>query len=179
MESFLAEVALEKPQTLKELNDHFRAWLSEAYHHQPHSALGGKTPAETFAMDTAPLRFHSLEALQDAFLWEAERTVDKSGCLKLEGNLYEAGTEYIRKKVILRYDPFDLKVVQLWYRGQKTKLITLARIGESNQTVKVPVEALENTSESRILKTYAKEQQKRFKQQLGAFRLRKEVPAHV
>ena len=179
VESFLAEVALEKPQNLKELNGHFRAWLSEAYHHQPHSALGGKTPAETFAMDTTPLRFHSLEALQDAFLWEAERTVDKSGCLKLEGQLYEAGTEYIRKKVILRYDPFDLKVVQLWYRGQKAKLITLARIGESNQTVKVSVEILENTSESRILKTYAKEQQKRFKQQLGAFQLRKEVPSHV
>jgi len=93
-------------------------------------------------------------------LWEAARTVDKSGCLKLEGHLYEAGTEYIRKKVILRYDPFDPKVVQLWYRGQKAKLITLARIGESNQTVKVPVETLENASESRILKTYAKEQQK-------------------
>ena len=179
VESFLAEVALEKPQTLKELNDHFRAWLSEAYHHQPHSALGGKTPAETFALDTTPLRFHSLETLQDAFLWEAERTVDKSGCLKLEGRLYEAGTEYIRKKVILRYDPFDPKEAQLWYRGQKAKLITLARIGESNQTVKASIETLENASESRILKTYAKEQQKRFKQQLGAFQLRKEVPVHV
>ena len=179
MESFLSEVALEKPRNLKELNEHFRIWLSEAYNHHAHSALGGKTPAETFAMDTTPLRFHSLEALQDAFLWEAERTVDKSGCLKLEGRLYEAGTEYIRKKVMLRYDPFDPKEVQLWYRGQKTKIITLARIGECNQTVQVPLETLENASESRILKTYAKEHQKRFKEQLGAFTLRKEVPAHV
>lgn len=178
-ENFLAEVALEKPQTLKELNDHFRAWLSEAYHRKPHSSLGGKTPAETFAMDTTPLRFHSLEALQDAFLWEAERTVDKSGCLKLEGLLYEAGLDYIRKKVMLRYDPFDLTKIELWYRGQKVKLITVAQIGEYNQTAKVSVEKLEDASKSRMLEIYAKEQQKRFKQQLGAFQLRKEDPAHV
>lgn len=179
VESFLAELSLEKPQTLKSLNDHFRAWLSEAYHHQPHSALDGKTPAEAFANDTTPLRFHSPEALQDAFLWEAERTVDKTGCLKLEGNLYEAGLEYIRKKVVLRYDPFNLEFAQLCYKGQKVKIITLARIGESNQTIKTPVEKLETASESRMLKAYAKDQQKRFKQQLGAFQLRKEVPGDV
>lgn len=179
VEKFLAEVALEKPQTLKELNEYFRVWLSEAYNHQPHSALEGNTPAETFAKDTTPLRFHSLEALQDAFLWEAERTVDKSGCLKLEGQLYEAGTEYIRKKVILRYDPFDLSTVQLWYRGQKAKLIAPARIGEYNQTEKISIEKREEASESRILATYAQEHQKRFKKQLGAFELRKEAPNHV
>lgn len=179
VEQFLAEVSLERPQSLKELNEHFRVWLSEGYHHKVHSSLAGKTPAETFATDVTPLRFHSAEALEDAFLWEAERTVDKSGCLKLEGQLYEAGTEYIRKKVMLRYDPFDLTLLQLWYKGQKAKLVSLARIGESNQSLKVPVEKLEQASESRILKTYAKEHQRRFKEQLGAFQLREGVKDHV
>ena len=94
--------------------------MSEAYQHKSHSALGGKTPAEIFAKDTKPLRFHSIEALEDAFLWEAERSVDKSGCLKLEGQLYEAGTEYIRKKVLVHYDFFNLTIIQLWYQGKKS-----------------------------------------------------------
>lgn len=179
VEGFLAEVALEKPHTLKELNDAFRAWLSEGYHHQPHSAIGGKTPAEAFAQDTAPLRFHSLEALQDAFLWEAERTVDKCGCLKLEGRMYEAGMKYIRKKVSVRYDPFDLSCVQLWYQGKQAGIITELHISESNQAVEKALPHMESASESRILKTYAAAHQKRFQQKLGAFSLRQEGNSHV
>ena len=172
-------MALEKPHTLKELNDAFRAWLSEGYHHQPHSAIGGKTPAEAFAQDTAPLRFHSLEALQDAFLWEAERTVDKCGCLKLEGRMYEAGMKYIRKKVSVRYDPFDLSCVQLWYQGKQAGIITELHISESNQAVEKALPHMESASESRILKTYAAAHQKRFQQKLGAFSLRQEGNSHV
>ncbi|KMO85577.1 integrase [Megasphaera cerevisiae DSM 20462] len=179
VEQFISEVALQKPQSLKELNEQFRIWLSEGYHHQPHSAIGGKTPAEAFAQDTTPLRFHTLEALQDAFLWEAERTVDKSGCLKLEGQVYEAGIEYLRKKVILRYDPFDLSVAQLWYRGQKAKLITPLQIGESNHVGEKTLKHMEVTSESRILKAYAQEHQRRFRRNLGAFSLRQEVSTRV
>ena len=80
IESFLAELSLQNIQTLEELNRLFGAWLSEGYNHKPHSSLNGKTPAEIFASDNAPLRFHNMEILADAFLHEAERTVDKTGC---------------------------------------------------------------------------------------------------
>ena len=108
---------LEKPQTLEQLNELFRAWLSEGYNHRVHSSLAGKSPAQAFTQDTKPLRFPSPEALREAFLWEKTPKVDKSGCISLNGLCYEVGVEYIRKKILVRYDPFDLSVVEVWYGG--------------------------------------------------------------
>ena len=176
VEAFLAEVTLNAPRTLAELNEHFRVWLSEAYHHAPHSGLDGKTPAETFARDETPLRFHRAEDLQDAFLWECERTVDKSGCLKLAGEVYEAGIPYIRKKVLLRYDPFDPQFVQLWRQGKKEKLLTVARPPEHNGGKHAAEHSTSApTGNSRFLASYARDSQKRCKQRLGAMRLREET----
>jgi len=174
VEEFLREVHLENPQTLEQLNGLFRAWLSEGYNHREHSALGGKSPAQTFTEDTKPLRFPGPEALRDAFLWEKTPTVDKSGCISLNGLCYEVGVEYVRKKVLVCYDPFDLSVVEVCYGGEKKKLVSPANIGEYNRNVKKPVEELEKASQSRLLRLFETESIKRLKQQLGAFRLSEE-----
>jgi len=129
-EEFLQEARLEKPQTLEHLNTLFRAWLSEGYNHRTHSALAGKTPAQAFTQDTKSLRFPSPEALREAFLWEKTPKVDKSGCISLEGLTYEAGLEYVRKNVLVRYDPLDLSVIEFWYGGEKKKLVSPANFGE-------------------------------------------------
>lgn len=179
VEEFLQEAALEKPKSLEHLNELFRVWLSEGYNHRPHSSLSGKSPAQAFAQDTKALRFSSVEALKDAFLWEATRSVDKSDCVKLEGNLYEVGVEFIRKKVLLRYDPFDLSQVEVWHAGEKRKVIGSASIGEHNHNVKKSPEQLEKASESKLLRMFADESKRRLKQQLGAFRLSEGVDSHV
>jgi transposase InsO family protein len=176
VENFLSELSLQKAQNLDELNRLFAAWLSEGYNHKPHSALSGKAPADVFASDTAPLRFPSIEALKDAFLHEAERTVDKTGCLSLNGNVYEAGTEFSRKRVIVRFDPFDLEEIQLWQGNEQkvTKVIRAVQIGEYNATQRVECEKVEQSGESRVLKVFASEQQKRFRKNAGAFHLSQE-----
>ena len=174
VENFLAELSLEKIQTLEELNRLFSAWLSEGYQNKPHSALDGRTPAAVFASDTAPLRFPSFDALTEAFLHEAERTVDKTGCFSLNGKLFEAGLEWRRKKVTVRFDPFNLEEIQLWHGNEQKKLIRPAQIGEYNATQKVECEKVEESAGSRVLKVYAEEQQKRFKKKTGAFRLSQE-----
>jgi transposase InsO family protein len=173
-DEFIEEVALEHPQTLEQLNELFRAWLSEGYNHREHSALSGKTPAQAFGQDTKPLRFPSSEALRDAFLWEKNPHADKSGCISLAGLCYEVGVEYVRKQVTVRYDPFDLSVVEVWHGGEKKKLVSPANIGEYNRNVKKPVEELEKTSQSRLLRLFADQSKKRLKKQLGAFRLGEE-----
>jgi len=171
VESFLAELSLQKAQTLEELNLLFGAWLSEGYNNKPHGALNGKTPAEEFACDCAPLRFHSIETLKDAFLHEAERVVDKTGCLNLNGKLYDAGAEWVRKKVTVRFDPFNLEEVQLWHGGVQKKLTQPVQIGEYNTTQKIVNEKVEHSAESRVLKVFVEEQQKRFINRAGAFQL--------
>ena len=174
VDEFIREVQLEKPQTLERLNELFRAWLSEGYNHRVHSALAGKTPAQAFSQDTKPLRFPSPEALRDAFLWEKSPKVDNSGCIFVNGLCYEVGVEYIRKRVLVRYDPFDLSMVEVWSEGEKRKLVSPANIGEYNRNVKKPVEELEKVSQSRLLRLFETESKKRLKQQLGAFRLSEE-----
>jgi len=171
VEEFLGEAQLEKPQTLDALNALFRAWLSEGYNHRAHSALSGKSPAEAFTQDAKPLRFPSPEALRDAFLWEKSPRVDKAGCISLSGICYEVGVEYIRKNILVRYDPFDLSQIEVWDSGEKKKLVSPANIGEYNHNVKKPVAELEKASESKLLRLFANESKKRLKQQLGAFRL--------
>lgn len=170
-EEFVEEARLEKPQTLEQLNGLFRAWLSEGYNHQVHSALAGKTPAEAFTQDAKAMRFPGPEALRDAFLWEKTPTVDKSGCISLNGLRYDVGVEYIRRKVLVRYDPFDLSVVEVWHDGEKKKLVSPLIIGEYNHNVKKPLEELEKASQSRLLRLFEAESKKRLKQRLGAFRL--------
>ena len=171
VENFLAELSLQKAQTLGELNHFFKAWLSEGYNHKPHSALNGKSPAEVYASDSAPLRFHSMEALTDAFLHEAQRKVDKTGCLTLSGKLFDSGVEWARKKVTVRFDPFNLEEVQLWHEGKQKKIVRAAVIGEYNATQEAACEKVETAAESRVFKVYTKEHQERFKKARGAFRL--------
>ncbi len=179
VDEFLQEVQLEKPQTLEQLNGLFRAWLSEGYNHRVHSALSGKSPAQSFAEDTKALRFPSPEALREAFLWEKTPKVDKSGCISLHGLCYEVGIEYIRKNVLVRYDPFDLSQIEVWSDGEKRKLVSPANFGEYNRNVKKPVAELEKASQSRLLRLFEAESKKRLKQQLGAFRLGGEGSDHV
>ena len=57
--------------------------------------------------------------------------MDQSGCLSLNGLCYEAGVEYIRKQVLVRYDPFDLSQIEVWYGGEKKKTVAPANIASS------------------------------------------------
>lgn len=178
VDEFLREAYLEKPQTLESLNTLFRVWLSEGYNHRVHSALQGKSPAQVFTQDAKPLRFASPEALRDAFLWEKTPKVDKTGCISLNGICYEVGIEYLRKNILVRYDPFDLSQIEVWFGGQKRKVVSPASIGEYNHNVKKPVEELAKSSQSMLLRLFADESKKRLKKQLGAFRLSEEDNQH-
>jgi putative transposase len=66
----------------------------------------------------------------EAFLWEETRKVDSTGCFKLRGIEYEAGVELIGKKVYVRYDPFDMSVVEVWHNGEQRKTATPLKVGE-------------------------------------------------
>lgn len=178
VDEFIREAYLEKPQSLEQLNTLFRAWLAEGYNHRVHSALNGQSPARAFSQDSQALRFCSPETLRDAFLWEKTPKVDKTGCISLAGLCYEVGIEYLRKNILVRYDPFDLSQIEVWYGGQKKKVVSAANIGEYNHHVKRPNPELEKASQSKLLRLFADESKKRLKQQLGAFRLSEEENQH-
>lgn len=104
-------------QTLQELNEAFQGWLEGYYHQRTHGSTG-ESPTERYQRDMKSSRRTSILELSDIFLWEEERTVDKTGCVSLSGNRYEVDLELARQKVRLRFDPFDLQTIQVW-RGER------------------------------------------------------------
>lgn len=105
-------------QTLQELNEAFQAWLEGYYHQRKHGSTG-ETPSERYQRDMTSPRRISITDLSNIFLWEEERTVDKTGCISLSGNRYEVELELVRKKILLRFDPFDLQTIQVWSDGRR------------------------------------------------------------
>lgn len=162
VEEFLQEIALEKPKALEELNRKFRIWLDEGYNNSPHSGLKGDTPAHAYSADPKKVRFTTPEECRDAFLWEDTRKVDQSGCFKLSGIEYEAGVEYIGKKIDLRYDPFDRGLVEIWYSGERRNAVAPLSVGEFCGKIE-KVSATVKATHSRLLKVYEAENAKRQK----------------
>lgn len=105
-------------RTLDQLNELFWAWLDVAYLNRIHSATK-QTPRERFETDTEPLRRVDPVTLRAIFLWEEQRTVDKTGCLSLHGNTYEVDAGLVRQQVLLRYDPYDLTQIQVWHADKQ------------------------------------------------------------
>ena len=124
VDAFVAEVGLLKPETINELNDAFWCWLEECYNHKAHEALRRETPADIFCEDSSPLRLATTKELREAFLWEEQRRADRTGCFKLQGKVYDAGSAQAGQKLTVRFDPCDLTTVETWHDG---KLLGTAR----------------------------------------------------
>ena len=165
-DQFMREAALVKLKDLSHLNQLYRAWLEEAYQHKGHSSLSGRTPMECFQRDEKRIKFATPEECYDSFLHEETRMVDKTGCFSLRNVTYEAGTAFIRKKVDVRFDPFDLSVVEVWHGGVKQMQAIPLVVGEFTATKHTDKAAAE-IGRSRLLEVYAAENAKRRKNALG------------
>ena len=162
----MREAALVDLKDLSHLNQLYRAWLDEAYQHKEHSSLDHMSPMQCFQRDPKRVRFASVQECYDAFLHEETRTVDKTGCFSLDGITYEAGAAFARKKVDVRFDPFDLSVVEVWYGGAKQHEAAPLVIGEFTAT-RNPEKTAAEIGRSRLLDVYAAQNEKRRKNALG------------
>jgi putative transposase len=175
IDSFLSEVALEKPKTLEKLNDLFQAWLTECYQGKPHSALGDKvSPESAFRSDRKTLRFIDPETLANAFLHCETRKVDKSGCISFMDQKYEVGLSFIGRQVEVVYDPSDLEELTIEFEGyspwRARKLVIGERAG-TRPTLPPHLQAQEADS-SRLLKAAERKHQERQIEQAPAVTFR-------
>jgi hypothetical protein len=184
VDQFLSELSLEPVQSLQELNRKFSIWLDEGYVHAPHSALKReerdphtgellrkreRTPYQAYTEDPAKVKYVSSLECRDAFLWEEQRTVDKSGCIKLAGVVFDVGVALIRRRVDVRYDPFDISVVEIWHEGKfqrKAEKLYISEFTPSQQTG--PTAAPRKPTGSRLLAIYEEKNKEREKQRNGA-----------
>lgn len=113
-----AQIEQGRLTTLAELNRALAAWLDGYYHIREHGSTK-QSPRARLAASTRLMRRKTLAELTEIFRWEEKRTVDKTGCVSLDGNTYEVDLELCKKRVSLRYDPFDLATIQVWYEGAR------------------------------------------------------------
>jgi transposase InsO family protein len=166
VDEFMREAALTKPASLSHINQLYRAWLEEGYQHKAHAGIDNQTPMSAFQKDAKRVRFATVKECYDAFLHEETRKVDKTGCFSLASVTYEAGVAFRLKLVDVRFDPFDLSSVEVWYAGIKQLDAKPIIIGEFTNTQREKTTPTE-IGRSRLLDVYAKENEKRKKHAMG------------
>ena len=161
VEKFISEAAMKKPQSLAEYNELLRIWLDEYYHKKPHSGLGGISPQTAYGTDTRPLKFVDALQLRDAFLHTEIRNVDKTGCVKFSGQLYEVGLAYIGSKVEIRFDPSWTEEIEIIHGHSKPFVAKKLVIGSNCGTTRELPEYMRTTppQTSRMLDALKKERQ--------------------
>jgi transposase InsO family protein len=192
VDEFLCEFSLEPAKTLSELNRKFAIYLDEGYAHDPHKSLEleerdpktgellstrERTPYQAYTEDPGKVRYVSSLECRDAFLWEEQRAVDKSGCISLKGVKFDVGTALIRRRVDVRYDPFDISVVEIWHGGKFQRKAEKLRIPEFAPKYEGPPATTPNKpTHSRLLKVYEEKNKGREKQRNGALSFREPKP---
>ncbi|MGH3755962.1 MAG: DDE-type integrase/transposase/recombinase [Pseudonocardiaceae bacterium] len=112
----LADKRLTPAAALLELNGLLTAWIESVYHHQVHSETG-QTPLARWndgwqATGHGPV-MATADAVTEAFLWSALRTVTKTATVSLHGNIYQVGAALAGRKVELVFSPFSLEVIEV------------------------------------------------------------------
>ena len=176
VDAFLNEVALEKPDSLDELNRLFWVWLDECYQNRPHSALEGKSPEAAYRSSKKALKFLAPEIIANAFLHCEERKVDKVGCISFQGEKYEVGLNFIGCKVDVIYDPADTTRLTIEYGSHPPWTAEKLVIGErTGPRPKLPSHLLPQPVEgSRLLSAAAKQNEERQARQIPAVSYRRE-----
>jgi transposase InsO family protein len=111
--------------SLGALNRRLWGWVEGEYHHAPHRGLGGVTPLEQWAQTGEGVRFPEPGVdLDDLFLFEAQRKVQKDRTVSLNGALYEVDAALVGETVTLRFDPGAPpgRPVQVCHQGRRIEL---------------------------------------------------------
>jgi len=120
----LAHLTPEDPASLQALNRRLWAWVEGEYHHTPHRGLDGETPLERWASHADEVRFPEPHLdLDDLFLCEVKRKVQKDRTVSLNGVIYEVDAALVGQNVTLRFEPAAKgRPVQVWHERQQIQL---------------------------------------------------------
>lgn len=132
--------------TLKQLNEAFTSWVDGYYHLRKHGSTG-QSPRERADSIKRTMRRVPMTELTEIFLWEETRKVDKTGCVSVFGNTYEVPVHLVGQTATLRFDPYDLKLMQVWYDGNR---LPDARLLDLNRSIHERVKSKAKTTQALI-----------------------------
>ena len=122
-----------RAQSLEELNAKLTHWIQTVYHLRPHGSTG-ISPQLRFAQAAGGLRHldASLE-LDSLFFTRIERTVRKNGIVRIDDRLYEVDLSLRSLEVQLRFDPYSMSRIEVYYRGKACGLARLVDLHLNSQ----------------------------------------------
>lgn len=121
----LTRLRAEDTRSIEALNRRLWAWVEGEYHHAPHRGLDAQTPLERWGQRAEDVRFPEPNLdLNDLFLFEATRKVQKDRTVSLHGVIYEVDAALVGERIILRYDPGApaRRPIQVWHDGRQLQL---------------------------------------------------------
>ena len=175
IDKFLAEAALEKPQTLDRAQPVVLGLAGGVLPEQAPLRPGEQPePGAAYNGDSKPIRFLDADTIANAFLHCEERKVDKSGCISFESKKYEVGLTFIGCKVDVVYDPADTEELTIEYEGHTPWKARQLVIGEkTGERPHLPERMLpEPADSSRLLAAAAKKNKERKEQHAPAISYR-------
>jgi hypothetical protein len=102
----LPTLAESDTKSLEALNRRLWAWIEGEYHQSPHRGLEGTTPLDRWMTSAHDVRLVSPETdLEDLFLFEQKRKVQRDRTVSLHGVVYEVDASLVSETVTLRFDP--------------------------------------------------------------------------
>ena len=107
--------------SLEALNRRLWGYVEGEYHQSPHRGLDGLTPLDNWAMSAEEVRYVDPGTdLDEIFLFEAKRKVQKDRTISLDGVLYEIDAALVNETVLLRYDPGGRRgqPLKVWCKGR-------------------------------------------------------------
>jgi len=115
---FLPMLSEKAMQSLEAINRALWAYIEIEYHRTPHRILG-EAPLDCWAKIGQRVRYPEPGVdLDDLFLFEARRKVQKDRTVSLNGVLYEIDASLVGETVILRYNPTEQgDMVEVCYNG--------------------------------------------------------------
>lgn len=113
-----AQIEKGRITSLADLNGAWTAWVDGFYHERTHGSTK-QSPRIRAAASKREMRRKTHAELTEVFLWEDTRKVDKTGCISLDGNAYEVDLDLCGQRILLRYDPFDLSHIQVWFEEKR------------------------------------------------------------
>jgi len=125
-QSFYPEVAASGITDLTTLNQSFQAWLERIYHARVHGETE-QTPFDRYTAGVKGVCTVDAETLRLAFLWRTKRKVTRQATISLQGNTYHVDAAWCGQTIELRYDPFDLSLMEIYRDGVRLGTATLTK----------------------------------------------------